>query len=514
MTALSNAAARWFEKRGICPETAARYGIYTGRADGGNVTPDDHGDVIVFPFVDHARIVAEKYRGAHKRFWQKAGGKRTFWNADALDDPALASGAQALVITEGEVDALTAIDCGFPLTVSVPDGAPAAPAGKAATDLDAVDLAQEHAGKFAFVFANRDRLAKIKRFILAVDADEPGQRLGAEIVRRIGAGRCFHVAYPPEAVVPVAGFDPRPCKDLNEVRMHFGPEAVSAILNAAKPYPVKGLYRLSEYPDVPDPEKFTTGWPMLDQHLRIFRGEFMVVLGIPSHGKTTIVSNLLVNLAERFGLKAVLCSPEMPIVPIYRNSLRRMVNATSVSEQDAFIERAFRFIDASPDDVDEEITLKWILERATDALMRDGIDLLVIDPWNEIEHERAATETQTEYIGRALRVLKRWARKHAVAVILVVHPTKAVLFNGKHRMPTPYDCADSAHFYNKCDHMVIVHRPKKDENRTIVRVAKVRFDGTGERGDVTMAFNRANLRFEHTDSRASDENDDEAEVMF
>ena len=31
----------------------------------------------------------------------------------------------SVAITEGEIDAITAIECGFPLSVSVPDGAPA-----------------------------------------------------------------------------------------------------------------------------------------------------------------------------------------------------------------------------------------------------------------------------------------------------------------------------------------------------------------------------------------------------
>ena len=103
-----------FDRRKISPETAVRFGIYTARSEGGEVIPDAKGNVVVFPFEDRGTTVNEKYRAPGKKFWQRAGGKRTFWNADALDDPALADGRQALVITEGEIDALTAIDCGFP----------------------------------------------------------------------------------------------------------------------------------------------------------------------------------------------------------------------------------------------------------------------------------------------------------------------------------------------------------------------------------------------------------------
>ena len=63
------------EGRGLSLETAARFGIYTGRAlDGGGFEPDEAGSVVAFPFVDRGEVVAEKYRAPGKRFWQRAGG--------------------------------------------------------------------------------------------------------------------------------------------------------------------------------------------------------------------------------------------------------------------------------------------------------------------------------------------------------------------------------------------------------------------------------------------------------
>jgi hypothetical protein len=46
---------------------------------------------------------------------------------------------------EGEVDALTSIECGFPLSVSVPDGAPAVPEGEKPDELEPIDPGSEHA---------------------------------------------------------------------------------------------------------------------------------------------------------------------------------------------------------------------------------------------------------------------------------------------------------------------------------------------------------------------------------
>lgn len=484
------------ERRGISAETAVHYGLFTGRGERPKaVTPDIDGNVVAFPYVEHGRVVAEKYRGPGKVFWQRSGGKKTFWNSDVLDDPVLeAVNGPGLIITEGEIDALTALDCGFPFTVSVPDGAPPVPAGREPEDLDPANPDNEHDGKFAYVHNNRDRLRRVRRFVLAVDADGPGRRLGAELVRRFGPGRCLFVTYP------------EGCKDLNDVLTRHGRDAVTRVLNEAKPYPVKGLYQLHDFPKANPFATYSTGFETLDRHLRLFEGDMVVVTGIPGHGKSTLVTQLLVNLSEIYGWRHAVCSPEMPIMTQYRDKMRAVrlgrqpLDDVDRQTADAFIDENFLFIDSvSVDDIAEEATLEWVLERATDAVQRDGIRTLTIDPWNELEHARLPHETQVEYIGRALRTIRRWQRQTGVLVFLVAHPTKDVGHHGESRMPTPYDIDGAAHWFNKPDHVLIVHRPDEAVNETVVRIAKVRFDGTGEKGMVTFLFDRPSGRFRHLD---------------
>lgn len=493
---LSGKHLDWLEERGINTETALRYGVYTGRRDqvAGCVVADPRGSVLVFPFEEHGAIVAEKYRGPNKSFWQRAGGRRTFWNADVLDDPALGEGRYPLIITEGEIDCLTAIDCGFPFAVSVPDGAPPVPEGKLPDDLEPIDPNAEGSGKFEFLWNNRERLKHIKRFVIAVDNDAPGQRLGAELVRRLSASRCMFVEYP-------AG-----CKDLNDVLMKLGPEKVASVLNGAKPYPVRGLYRLSEYPDLPEVQAFSMGWPSLDRLCKIFPGEFMVITGIPSHGKSSFVLNVITNLAQRHGWQTALFSPEMPTVPHLRGKLRRIVLRKDVTDiewplierADEWIGRHIVFIDADPTGRDDQdFDLEWLIERATDAVLRDGIRLLVIDPWNEIEHARRPQESTTEYIARGIRSLKRFARAYGVAVIVIAHPTKDIVGrDGKLRAVTLYDIDGSAAWFNKSDHGLVVERPDAVIDQALIRVAKVRFEETGEKGAVRLRYDREAARFE------------------
>lgn len=495
--ALGQMHERWLTRRGLDEETVVRFGIYTASRDGdGAVLPDAGGNILVFPFLERGAVVNEKYRGPEKRFWQRTGGRRTFWNSDALDDPALAAGHMPLIITEGEIDALSAIDSGFPLTVSVPDGAPPVPEGKAPDELDPVDPDKEGSGKFEFLWNNRERLKVVKRFVIAVDNDPPGQRLAAELVRRLSASRCQFVIYP------------EGCKDLNDVLVKHGHEGVAACLNGARPYPVRGLYQLSDYPETGQIDTFSLGWPTMDHHIRMFSGEFMVVTGIPGHGKSTFVLNVLANLADRYGWTSAIFSPEMPTVPHLRDKLRRMVlrrptldlDTKETARADAWINRNMVFIDADPTGrVDEDFDLDWILDRATDAVLRHGIRVLVIDPWNEVEHARKASESMTDYIGRSIRSIKRFARLHDVAVIVVAHPTKDVAKEGKSRPVTLYDVEGSAHWFNKSDHGLVLDRAD-ERGEVLVRIAKVRFvPETGERGAVRLAFDRLSDRFEMLD---------------
>jgi len=455
--------AKAFERRGISAETAARYEIYTD------------GKVVVFPYFEHGAVVNEKYRAPGKKFWQTKGGKRTFWNADALDDPALETGQMALVITEGEIDALTAIECGFPLAVSVPDGAPPA---------TSEDREDDDEKKFEFIYNNRNRIKYIKRFIIAVDNDDPGKRLAEGLVRRLSASRCSFVDYP-------AG-----CKDLNDVLQQYGSAVVRDLLLNAKPYPIKGVYQLSDYPPQPKLVTYSTGWAMIDQHMMLFPKELMVVTGIPGHGKSTWVLNLICNMARLHDWKTVLFSPEMPVNPHLRDKLRRIISA-DIASADAFIDKNIKFLDHSPtdDDDDDDLSVEWIIDKAKEAVLRYGIRCLVIDPWNEIEHARHRDEAVTDYVCRCLRQLKAFAKNYQVAVIVIAHPTKEVFKDGKLRTPSLYDIEGSAHWVNKCDHGIVIERPNPYADEAMIHISKVRFEDSGERGEVKMDFDRATSQF-------------------
>jgi twinkle protein len=166
---------------------------------------------------------------------------------------------------------------------------------------------------------------------------------------------------------------------------------------------------------------------------------------------------------------------------------------------DRFLDEHFIILDGSlAEGEEEDQTLEWVLERAHDSVHRHGIRHLIIDPWNEVEHAKPPHESMPDYIGRGIRMLKRFAKERQIHVTVIAHPTKAV-GGEKPRAPNLYDIEGSAHWYNKPDLGVVVFRDPDTPHATTIRVSKVRFDETGARGDVLMAYDEASCRFTQLD---------------
>lgn len=488
MTILNPKHLDWFAKRGISQFNVEDMKIYSGqRRDTGDgeteVVPHEGGNLIVFPFFRGGAVVNEKYRGAGKQFSQRKGGVKCFYNADILTDESLHEGRNPLVIVEGEMDLLSVKQAGFPFVVSVPDGAP--PARDANGNLievpgDARDVDPEHDTKYEYLHRDWENLKKIKRIIIATDADEPGRRLAEELVRRLGRSRCSFVTFP------------EGCKDFNDLIATGDLAAVPELLNRAKPYPVSGIYTLDELPPEPDLMPVTTGYYRLDPHIKLFYPAFMVVTGFAGAGKSSWVNQMAAQVAKLHGWKVAIASFEMRVKPfiseVLLNTYRQMRN-TGDPAPEAWANDHFIFISPEPGDENDQFDIEWLIEKAIAAVVRHGIRMLVIDPWNEIEHALGRRESLTDYTGRAIRALKRFGREYECLVVVVAHPTKSAVDKDADELSL-YDVADSAHFANKADFGVIVSRVGA-ENDCIseVHIRKVRYQPmTGKRGSISFSY--------------------------
>ena len=70
------------------------------------------------------------------------------------------------------------------------------------------------------------------------------------------------------------------------------------------------------------------------------------------------------------------------------------------------------------------MSFETIITKAKYLVKKNGIKILVIDPYNKIEHLRSQGESETEYISRFLDKISTFARQFNVLVFLVAHPRK------------------------------------------------------------------------------------------
>ena len=247
----------------------------------------------------------------------------------------------------------------------------------------------------------------------------------------------------------------------------------------------KGVYTLADLPQRESIEQHatSTGWWELDQIWRLYPGQFTVVTGVAGSGKSTLILNAIANMSRLHGeaeprfLKTFLFVPENE--QSIRDKLERIWGPQPGWE---FFQRQQIFIQSATEEAfgDQPMDLYSVLERAVQVIERESVGLLLIDPWNELEHLKPPDEHMTDYIRRALMYLKRICRHYAVAVILVAHPTKAVAEGGG-RVPTLADIEGSMNWYNKCDNGLIVVRDNAHGSTRVIS-AKVREHGAGRIG--------------------------------
>jgi twinkle protein len=429
---LSADSIAFLKSRSISRDTAEAAGLRSARSFVRAANSDV--DVVVFPYKNGGKSYAEKLRWSGGKGFSCNGAPATFWNIDNVqtnDD---------MIICEGEMDALSFIECGYESAVSIPNGAP----------MKLVDgqIDPRDDEKFRYVWEAKDKMEFVGRVIICTDSDGPGQVAAEELARRIGKDVCWRIKMP-------EGF-----KDANDVLMAQGRDGIDALVKSAEPWPISGLYDSSHYFDQVDKifdeglgSGATTGYASVDEYYTVAPGMLTVVTGHPSMGKSEFVDQIMVNLAKGRGWKFAICSfenePRLHITKIISKYLEKRFTIRGGTISDAemddakqFVQSHFSFVHQSDGDLS---TVSSIIERLKVAVKRHGIRGAVIDPYNYIVKEGDTSET--EWISTMLSRIRTFAQAYGLHIWFVAHPTKMMrTADGKVPPPMGYDisgCHDS-----------------------------------------------------------------------
>ena len=443
----------WFKARGISKGTLKDLKISEGKEFMPQSNQSEN--TIKFNYFMGDQLINVKYRDGRKNFKLFKGAEKIFYNINSV------VGYDSCVIVEGEMDVLALHEAGIKNVISVPNGATLN-----SNNLDYLDNCIDY-------------LEDKTKIILAVDADDAGQALRQEFIRRLGAEICYLVDF-------------NGCKDANEYLLEFGSEKLNNVINKATQVPLEGVSTLR---DVEDELKdfvvngFKPGYQIgidnFDKIFSTYTSQFITVTGIPSSGKSDFVDQMVVGYNKNYQWKTAFASPENHPVYLHAHKLMRKVwggmpksseidgdKWTQVSDH---VNDNFFFIDM------DKYNLDSVLRKGAELVKRKGIKCLVIDPFNKVRMADASGDVNV-YTLEYLSKIEVFAKKYDVLVIVVAHPTKMYKDkDGKTEEPNMYNIKGGGEWYDASYHGLLVHRDY--EAKTVkVKVLKVKFQNLGQNG--------------------------------
>lgn len=463
---LSEKVIKWFSERGISMPTLTAMKITEGK----EWMPQKGKEVntIQFNYYKDGELINTKFRTGDKCFKLVSNAELIPYNLDAI------KGSLSCIITEGEADCLSFVECGRTDVVSVPNGATAN-----LSYLD--DYLEEY-------FDDKETI------YIASDSDTKGVLLRQELIRRFGAERCKVVEYG------------EGCKDANEHLVKYGKESLLQCLDNATEPMIEGVFHVQDVEKNLDllyrkglQRGYTIGFENFDSLCSFETKRLCVMTGIPSAGKSAFLNFIAVRMNMLYDWKFAFFSPESMPIDYHVSTLIELITGKKFEEKTLpymEYEQAKQYANDNfffiyPD----SYTMGNILDKAKSLVRRKGIKALVIDPYNRVESEQDFRKSETQHISSVLDQLTNFAQQNDVLIFLMAHPTKMPKNpDGKHQVPTLYDISGSANFYNKADFGITVHRDK-ELGFTEIYVQKVKYRHLGQGGVAKFKYNLFNSRY-------------------
>jgi len=463
LTTLPDNIVKYFEGRKISQNILKKLKITVGK----EWMPqfEKEVDTLQFNYFLENELINIKYRGKNKSFKLFKDAELILYNIDSLKN------SKECIIVEGEFDCLSFLQVGFNSVVSVPAGA---------------NSNTSYLDNYLHYFEDKEII------YLATDNDIKGIELRNELSRRFGKEKCKIVSF-------------EDCKDANEYHKKYGGERLRQCIDNSKEYPITGLFNIKDFESdyyklfQEGLQKGLTIGGEIDNFISFEKGRLYTITGIPNHGKSNWLDFVIAKLSIKYGLKFTYFSPENHPLQLHTATLtekfigskfdNNKTETYKIDEAFDFLKNNFWFIKP-----DKDFTIDNILQISKDSIKKYGVNGIIIDPYNKIEHQYDRNTTETNYISRLLDKLTIFAKENDILLFLVAHPKKMAKINGVYEVPSLYDINGSANFYNKTDFGVTVYR-NFDTGIVDIYIQKAKFKHLGTVGYVSQRYNVNNGRY-------------------
>ncbi len=275
-----------------------------------------------------------------------------------------------------------------------------------------------------------------------------------------------------------------------------------------------------------------TGFQNLYQKYSVKEGSMTIIIASPAVGKTAILYEILINLAQFSDWKIAIFSPEggSPTdlyaemlwaylrKPFLKHEIQSIPNATEkeVNDAMAFLDKHFYIIDSGLKDLTAESFFRAIedIEKEDDI----KINGMVIDPIVELNFN-PTNDRDDLALGSFLTKVRKFSSEKMIHTFIAIH-TKAMTMLSKKRddgttmlyypQPTFFDTMGGMMWSRKGYMVMSLWRPPielinpdteqpYEKNETIIEILKVKPKIMGETGRVSLFYDNISSRFYEKD---------------
>ena len=230
---------------------------------------------------------------------------------------------------------------------------------------------------------------------------------------------------------------------------------------------------ISDLPPLSSRRVLRTGKAPFDYALAFEVGAMSVGTGTPGSGKSTFTTFAAYHVAQnediRVGMLAFETHPHRIRDHLCRLHTGQPWDDLSPDRQatcGAALDGMFRIVHREFGEKAHH--LGWLKSMIYTLAVRDNCKLIIVDPWNELEHLPEPGESVTNYINYALQQIRTWAEQYETHICVIAHTRK--MPTDVTRAPTGYDVAESAAWANKPSLGFTVHQAVTDSEEPFVQV--------------------------------------------
>lgn len=240
-----------------------------------------------------------------------------------------------------------------------------------------------------------------------------------------------------------------------------------------------------------EPRYYTTGIRYLDKATRISPGDYVVVGGRPSTGKTALTLQIADHMAKEHKVVYFSLETSMPKVMRRLVALNSGVSMTELLDHTADLElvsKAGQLIRSRNLHIVE--AAGWTVGEIKARSIQLGAEVIFIDYMSLLRGEGRGLYEQVTGLSKDLHIL---AQQTGMTVVALSQLRRTEKTGERPKQPTMQDLRESGQIEQDADVIILLHRAEQDDNddRDII-VAK---NKEGETGKFTLAFSGPGQRF-------------------